>query len=211
MKNTYKEPCYLWDAKQESVPDVKIKSKLLKLFKSRKWKKNSKDTNKNSPFTLPKLKIAKDDAQADSDRALVRRTRSCPMDKPATVWCTQHSFQASHQQEMFYQLIPQVAGVPTVSVATQTECSYQARMGKDNRNHRRVRQVSFSEEFLDNKHLAIGSGLSDIEQELMNAEFEIECNKEVIQALSRKPPDRLDNVSKQRQMEVGSITVRYKY
>ena len=114
MRNSYKEPCYVcWDNKQDDVPEVKIRSKLLKIFKSKKWKKNAKDTKLRPPFTLPKLKIIKDDIQISSGlqydwkssefspdfldihRALVRRTKSCPMEKPPTVWLNLHDFQVS--------------------------------------------------------------------------------------------------------------------
>ena len=114
MRNSYKEPCYVcWHNKQDDVPEVKIRSKLLKIFKSKKWKKNTKDTKLRPPFTLPKLKIIKDDRQISSGlqydwkssefspdfldihRALVRRTKSCPMEKPPTVWFNLHDFQES--------------------------------------------------------------------------------------------------------------------
>ena len=111
MRNSYKEPCYVWDNRQEVVSEVKIRSKLLKIFKSKKWKKNTKDTKVKSPFTLPKLKIIKDDGYISSGlqydwkssefspdfldihRALIRRTKSCPMEKPPTIWFNLHDFQ----------------------------------------------------------------------------------------------------------------------
>ena len=69
-------------------------------------------------------------------------------------------------------------------------------------NEKRQRQVSFSKQIIDNKHFE----LSDIEKEFMNTKFENECNKEVIQALNKKPQDKLDDISKQRQLESASIT-----
>ena len=67
-----------------------------------------------------------------------------------------------------------------------------------------MRQVSFSKQIVNNRHLE----LSDIEKEFMNAELENECNKEVIQALSKKPHDKLDDISKQRLLQTASITTR---
>jgi len=69
-------------------------------------------------------------------------------------------------------------------------------------NEKRQRQVSFSKQIIDNKHFE----LSDIEKDFMNTKFENECNKEVIQALSKKPKDKLDDISKQRQLQTASIT-----
>ena len=107
VNNTHNAPSCLWDEKHQSEPEVKIKSKLLKMLKSRKWKKNSEDTNSESPFTLPKLKVRKDDAQARSVivkswnsyeqdphscekcfpcKKLIRRAKSCPMEKPPLAW-----------------------------------------------------------------------------------------------------------------------------
>ena len=68
-----------------------------------------------------------------------------------------------------------------------------------------MRQVSFSKQIVNNRHLE----LSDIEKEFMNAELENECNKEVIQALSKKPQDKLDDISKQRLLQTASITTRW--
>jgi len=75
-------------------------------------------------------------------------------------------------------------------------------MCEGNANNRRLRQVNFSKQIINNRHLE----LSDIEKEFMNTEFENECNKEVIQALSKKPQDKLDDISKQRQLQTASIT-----
>jgi len=212
VRNSYKEPCYVWDIKQEMVPDEKIRSKLLKIFKSKKWKKNTKEAKLKSPFTLPKLKIIKDDRQISSGlqydwkssefspdfldihRALVRRTKSCPMEKPPTVWFNLHDFQGPDTQPCKNK----------VSVGTQTEWSLQdwLEMCEGNANNRRLRQVNFSKQIINNRHL----DLSDIEKEFMNTEFENECNKEVIQALSKKPQDKWDDISKQRQLQTASIT-----
>ena len=95
------------------MPEENIRSKLLKIFKSKKWKKNAKDGKLKSPLTLPKLNIIKDERHItnglqyywkssefspdflDIHRALVRRTKSCPMEKPPAVWFTLHDFQES--------------------------------------------------------------------------------------------------------------------
>jgi len=161
------------------------------------------------------LKLAKDDRHIPSDRkhipsdwkssefspdflhihrALVRRTKSCPMDKPSTVWYTLHDFQGPDVQQH----------KERVSVGTQTDCSYHEwkELYQGSVSQKSLRQVSFSKQFVDNQHLE----LSDIEKEFMNTEFENECNKEVIQALSRKPPDKPDDISRQRQLQVASIT-----
>jgi len=213
VRNSYKEPCYVcWDYKQEILPDEKIRSKLLKIFKSKKWKKNTKDAKLKSPFTLPKLKIIKDDRQISSGlqydwknsefspdfldihRALVRRTKSCPMEKPPTVWFNLHDFQGPDVQSR----------TKRVSVGTQTDWSLHdwLEICEGYANNKRMRQVSFSKQIINNRHLE----LSDIEKEFMNAELENECNKEVIQALSKKPQDKLDDISKQRQLQTASIT-----
>ena len=80
-------------------------------------------------------------------------------------------------------------------------------MCEGNAHNRRLRQVNFSKQIITNRHLE----LSDIEKEFMNTEFENECNKEVIQALSKKPQDKWDDISKQRQLQTASITTRCKY
>ena len=78
---------------------------------------------------------------------------------------------------------------------------------KENVNNKRKRQVSFSNPIIDKKHFE----LSDIEKEFMNTEFENECNKEVIQALSKRPWDKVDDIYKERQLQAASITTRCRY
>ena len=106
MKNVHNEPSSLWEARQDFLPEVNITSRLLKIFKSRKWKKKIEDSDEKlkSPFTLPKCKVPKDDSKVSSEtanswksykfpsqrpnilRKPVRRVKSCPMDKPASPW-----------------------------------------------------------------------------------------------------------------------------
>ena len=106
MKNVYNEPSSLWEVRQDNVPEDNIKSRLLKIFKSRKWKKKFQDSDDKlkSPFTLPKCKVPKDDTKVSSEttnswksykfpsqrpsifRKPVRRVKSCPLDKPPSAW-----------------------------------------------------------------------------------------------------------------------------
>merc|ERR1719206_262008 len=116
------------------------------------------------------------------------------MEKPPTVWFNLHDFQGPDTQPCKNK----------VSVGTQTDWSLQdwLEMCEGNANNRRLRQVNFSKQIITNRHLE----LSDIEKEFMNTEFENECNKEVIQALSKKPQEKWDDISKQRQLQTASIT-----
>ena len=101
------EECLQWTifSLQYVVSEDNIKSRLLKIFKSRKWKKKFQDSDDKlkSPFRLPKCKVTKDDNKVSSETANswksykfpsqrpsifrpVRRVKSCPMDKPESIW-----------------------------------------------------------------------------------------------------------------------------
>jgi hypothetical protein len=64
--NIYKEPSFLWDENQE---EDNIKARLLRFFKSRKKKKETKVSviKIDTSFSFPKLKVLKDSANVSKE------------------------------------------------------------------------------------------------------------------------------------------------
>ena len=106
VKNIYKDPSDLWEVKQESLAEASIKTRLLNAFKSRKWKRKTKesDSKLKAPFTFPKLKVIKDDQRLQRESPIitnnyslflrnpscsknsVRRVKSLPAETPMKSW-----------------------------------------------------------------------------------------------------------------------------
>lgn len=196
------------------MPEDNIKSRLLKIFKSRKWRKQYKDSGEQlkSPFTLPKCKVTKEDTKMSSETTNswksykfhserpsifrpVRRAKSCPMDKPPSAREDIRNLQALDDQP------------PTkkkISFGTQTEPSW-----KELRRSS-LKQVCFSDECSEG-----GLEPKNSYRYIEDTTFEDGYNMEVIQALRNEIRDIEDGVLKKRQMEVNSITNRsfflYKY
>ena len=83
LNNIWKEPSSQWDDKQE---EDSIKTRLLRFFKSRKKKKETKasDTKIDSSFTYPKLKVMKDNENVSNE--LSNSDKGYTSDNPNRSW-----------------------------------------------------------------------------------------------------------------------------
>ena len=106
-----------------------ITTKLLRIFKSKKWKKKRKDNETeiviDKPLSFPKVKLRKADNKANSSedpqRSSLKISKSLPIRKPVIVW---------EEIEEFQKLVP--------------ESPINQRVGEDSQSYGRGEKISVS-------------------------------------------------------------------
>jgi len=158
-----------------------ITTKLLRIFKSKKWRKNRKDNETDividKPLSFPKVKLRKaDNTGEDHLKSSLKISKSLPIRKPVIVW---------EEIEEFQKLDPEIPESPTnrrvddtgpgekISVSTQTDISY----GLEQRP--KLRRLTASR-----PQLAQRNEVAKVSLNLTRSSDEDDqCNLEVFQAL----------------------------
>ena len=113
-----------------------ITTKLLRIFKSKKWTKKRKDNDTevvfNNPLSFPKVKLRKADNKANSgedydftrenpQKSSLKISKSLPIRKPVIVWEVIEEFQKLIPESPINRRVGEASQGEKISVSTQTD------------------------------------------------------------------------------------------